>query len=199
MVEFNVSDPIGSIHENQYRKRIQEQNPQLGNRVTKLGVLQNKGKLVNFIAYCLNTNHYHFVLEPVCDRGVEKFMQKLGTGYTRYFNERYKRNGVLFQGPYKARHIETNEDLLHLSAYVNLNNRVHQLGNPVTKLMKSSWDEYAGEYSEDGNNESDNNLCSKDIVLGQFNSNSDYKIFAEKVVKEIINRREDDKKGLLLE
>lgn len=204
MVEFNVSDPIGSIYENQYRKRIQKQNNILGNPVTKL---QDEDKLVNFITYCLNTNHYHFILEPACDSGVKMFMQKLGTGYTRYFNEKYKRNGVLFQGPYKARHIETNGDLLHLSAYVNLNDRIHgnnQLGNPVTK---SSWGEYIGENSKNSgsgeNSESINSLCSKDIILGQFNGIRDYKTFAEETMTDIIRRRRDDREeesmDLLLE
>ena len=36
-------------------------------------------------------------------------MQKLGAGYTMYFNEKNKRSGVLFQGKYKSILIKTDE------------------------------------------------------------------------------------------
>jgi len=48
-------------------------------------------------------------------------MQRLGMGYAKYFNNRRKRSGTLFQGKFKARHIDSNEYLLHVSSYVNLN------------------------------------------------------------------------------
>src|SRR3989344_8639651 len=129
MNEFNVVEPIGSIYENSFIRN-------------SLGGLTPKLKLVNVIAFCLNQNHYHFLLEQVIDKGIEKFMHKLSTGYTCYFNERNKRSGSLFQGTYKSKHIDSNEYLLYLSAYVNLNDQIHQLGGLTPKLMKSSWGEY---------------------------------------------------------
>lgn len=77
--------------------------------------------MVKFIAYCINPNHYHFILQQVSEKGIEKFMQRLGMGYAKYFNNRRKRSGTLFQGKFKARHIDSNEYLLHVSSYVNLN------------------------------------------------------------------------------
>lgn len=184
MKEFNTLDPIGSIYENSFNKN------RLGNPVTK-----SKQKLVNFICYCLNLNHYHFILEPLVENGIEKFMQKLGTGFTRYFNEKYKRNGVLFQGPFKAVHINSNEQLLHTSAYVNLNDKVHQLSNGVTKLGKSSWREYFDKNIKDA-------FCTKDIILEQFKNKVDYKKFAEEALESILEKRnmdEEDGKELFLE
>lgn len=119
-------------------------------------------------------------------------MQKLGTGFTRYFNEKYKRNGVLFQGPFKAVHINTDTQLLHTSVYVNLNDKVHQLGNSVTKLGKSSWREYI-------NNDYKNSFCEKDIILGQFKNKADYKKFAEESLESILEKRDIDEKELFLE
>ena len=107
MREFNTENPIGSLYENQFVKK-------------KLG--DSSSKLVQFVAYCLNPNHYHFILTPLVDKGIEKFMQRLGTGYTMYFNEKDKRSGSLFQGKFKSKHIHSNEYLLRVSAYVNLNN-----------------------------------------------------------------------------
>ena len=84
-------------------------------------------------------------------------MQRLGTGYTMYFNEKEKRSGSLFQGVFKSLHINTNEYLLHLSAYVNLNDRVHQLGSETSKLVKSSWREYIGDDKKE--------FCKKTLYL----------------------------------
>ena len=117
MHEFNLLEPIGSIYEYSFIK------DEVKDRASK------KGNLVNFVAYCLNPNHFHLILQQIADKGIEKFMQRLGTGYSKYFNKKYKKSGSLFQGTFKARHIDSNEYLLHLSAYVNLNNRVHRLGS----------------------------------------------------------------------
>src|SRR3989338_8132300 len=50
--------------------------------------------LVHILCFCLMPNHYHLILRQTTDDGIPKFMQKLGTGYTMYFNEKYKRSGV---------------------------------------------------------------------------------------------------------
>lgn len=185
MEEFNVIEPIGSIYENSFNKK-----DKFGNLVSK-----QEQKLVNFICYCLNPNHYHFILEPLVENGIEKFMQKLGTGFTRYFNEKYTRSGVLFQGPFKAVHINADTQLLHTSVYVNLNDKVHKLGNPVTKFKKSSWKEYIDENIKDS-------FCVKDIILGQFKNKTDYKKFAEESLENILEKRninKKDEKELFLE
>lgn len=174
MDEFNIIDPIGSIFENSFRK-------------FERSVSENK-KLVSFVCYCLNPNHYHFILKQAADKGIEKFMQRLGNGYTKYFNNKYGRNGSLFQGTYKSVHINSNEYLLHLSVYVNLNNKIHQLGLLMSK-SKSSWEEYL--------NPSISGFCEKGIVLGQFNNFSEYKEFAESSLENIKERKELEK--LLLE
>ncbi len=187
MEEFNVVEPIGSIYENSFIKDSDDN--QLGSSTPKL-------QLVNFIAYCLNQNHYHFILEQVADKGVEKFMHRLGTGYTNYFNKSNKRSGALFQGKFKAVHIDSNEQLLHVSAYVNLNDKVHQLGSSTPKLMKSrsSWEEYV-------NPDSKNSFCNKEIVLGQFKNTKEYQKFAESSLQDIIKRKIElkDLRGDLLE
>ncbi|MBI5742857.1 MAG: transposase [Candidatus Niyogibacteria bacterium] len=162
MREFNSVNTIGSIYENSFNKNL------LGNPISK------SKKLVNFVCYCLNPNHYHFILEPLVENGVSKFMHKLGLGYSKYFNEKNNRTGALFQGKYKAIHIDSNEYLLYLSAYINLNDRIHQLGNPISKLVRSSWKEY----SEDGVGDRGEDFCEKDIILGQFNDKKEYVKFA---------------------
>lgn len=190
MKEFNVIEPIGSIYENSFNKNNKNR---LGNLVSKSESGNNKQeKLVNFICYCLNPNHYHFILEPLVENGITKLMHKVGLGYTKYINEKYDRSGSLFQGTFKAVHINTDTQLLHTSVYVNLNDKVHQLGNSVSKLGKSSWREYIDENIK-------NSFCTKDIILGQFKNKADYKKFAEESLESILEKRDMDEKELFLE
>ena len=189
MSEFNTLNPIGSIYENSF-------NRQLGSLTPKL---TKSKRLVNFVAYCLNPNHYHFILTPLVENGIEKFMQRLGTGHTNYFNNKYHRNGSLFQGTYKSIHIDTNEYLLHLSVYVNLNDRVHQLGSLTPKLVKSrsSWVEYLRLNIK----EKEKEFCEKDIILDQFKNKKEYQEFAESSLESILERKADleDLEKFLLE
>lgn len=180
MTEFNAREPIGSIFENSFRK----------NKENQLGILAPKLRLVNFLCYCLNPNHFHFLLEQATDKGVEKFLQKLGGGYTNYFNKKYERSGSLFQGTFKAIHVNSNEYLLHLSAYINLNDKVHKISQPENPISKSSWNEYLN--SNDGNT-----FCKKDIILNQFKTPLEYKEFAENSLIDIVERKDMEK--LLLE
>ena len=53
--------------------------------------------------------------------GITKFMRKIGTGYTNYFNKKYKRAGALFQGKYKLVRIEKDSHFIHLPYYIHLN------------------------------------------------------------------------------
>jgi len=176
MNEFNVVEPIGSIYENSFLKS------QLGSETPKF----KKKKLVNIIAYCLNPNHFHFILEQVEEGGISNFMKRLGGGYTNYYNEKKKRSGSLFQGVFKATHIDSNEYLLYVSAYVNLNDRVHQLGSETPKLVKSktSWSEYVDPASKEF-------FCKKDIILGQFKNKEGYKKFAKDALESITARKSE--------
>lgn len=77
--------------------------------------------LVLICAYCLMSNHFHLLLKQLVKGGISKFLQKLTTAYTMFFNNKYKREGSLFQGTFKAVLVETEAQLLHLSRYIHLN------------------------------------------------------------------------------
>src|SRR3989338_2651048 len=67
----------------------------------------NRGDpLIEIGAYCLMPNHFHLIVRESEKGGVSRFLQKLATGYTMYFNKRYERTGSLFQGRFKAKHID---------------------------------------------------------------------------------------------
>lgn len=66
-------------------------------------------ELVAIGAYCLMPNHFHLLLTPLADRGIELFMQKLSAGYSMYFNTRHRRTGSLFKGRFKAQYANTDD------------------------------------------------------------------------------------------
>ena len=145
-------------------------------------------KLVSIVAYCLLPNHYHLILKQESENGISKFMQKLGTSHTMYFNAKYKRSGSLFQGKFKANMIDGDFGLPVLSVYVNLN-YIHHKINPKTSLVKSSIFEYLG-------SESDEYICNKNelnAIVGEIGSRNDYQIFAKQTSKVF-----GDNKGLTI-
>jgi putative transposase len=70
--------------------------------------------------YVLMDNHVHLVLMTPGGT-LQKFMQRLNTSYTVFFNRRHRRSGHLFQGRYKAILIDADSYLLELSRYLHLN------------------------------------------------------------------------------
>lgn len=66
-------------------------------------------------------NHFHFLLKPAREDGVTRFISDISNSYTRYFNTKNERIGVLFQGTFKAKEITSEESLLQVSRYIHLN------------------------------------------------------------------------------
>lgn len=95
-------------------------------------LLERVSPLLNIGAYCLMPNHFHLIVQERGDNGISRFMQKIITGYTMYFNKRYERTGALFQGKFKATHANQDEYLKYLISYIHL--------NPI-KIIDSQWKE----------------------------------------------------------
>ncbi len=83
--------------------------------------MSHKEKLVDIHAWCLMRNHYHLLLSERIEGGITKFIRKLNIGYSKYFNQKYKRSGTLFQGRTKKVLIETDTHFSHILNYIHLN------------------------------------------------------------------------------
>ena len=132
-------------------------------------------------------NHYHFILEQLQEKGISKFMQKLGTGYTMYFNKKYGRSGVLFQGKFRSAHIRHEEKLCSLSSYVNFNPIIHKLDDAKYWPWSSCLD-YLGERN--------GLLCRKEAVLKYFTSIREYINYSAGVVREVREIKETQRELL---
>ncbi len=99
---------------------------------------------VILLAYCLMPNHFHLLVKQKSRDGITKLMRRVCTNYSMYFNRKYERKGVLFEGIYKAVVIISEEQLINLSRYIHLNpmNVVKRKYGLVETVMGSKPEEY---------------------------------------------------------
>ena len=67
------------------------------------------------------TNHVHLLCTSRQAMGVSKMMQSLGRVYVRYFNQRYGRLGTLWEGRFKSFLVDSDNYLLEVYRYIELN------------------------------------------------------------------------------
>jgi putative transposase len=126
--------------------------------------------------YVLMDNHYHLVVET--PRGnILKVMHGLNSGYTGYFNRKYKRSGHLFQGRYKAIIVDKESYLIELSRYVHL--------NPVRAGMvdlpeEYTWSSYKGYLLKTRSSE----WVEYSWTLGAFGNRNQRRLYKEYVFRE---------------
>ena len=121
------------------RKKIYRDD---GDKEKFLGLLEDYKNRYNFLIHCfvLMDNHYHLVIETLRPNLI-KIMHGLNSGYTGYFNKKYKRSGHLFQGRYKAIIVDKENYLLELSRYVHLNPLRAKI---INKPQDYKWCSYGG-------------------------------------------------------
>lgn len=93
----------------------------------------NYSESVELLAYALMPNHFHLLFYMKDDDGLRELMHDISTSYARYFNDKYKRVGPLFQGRFKASLIIQESYLQHISRYIHLNPKDWRT-NPYTSL-----------------------------------------------------------------
>jgi len=96
------------------------------------------------IAYCLLPNHYHWLLRQDGDIPVRDVPKRVFGSYTQAFNKTYQRSGVLFEGPYRAIQVETDEYLRHLCRYIHGNPVRHGIADAIELWPYSNYLEWIG-------------------------------------------------------
>ncbi len=82
---------------------------------------EKEKSLVSILSYCLMPNHFHLILYEYTEGGISKFMGKLLTAYSMYFNTKYERSGPLFIRPFRSEHIDNESQFMYIFSYVHLN------------------------------------------------------------------------------
>lgn len=85
-------------------------------------IIEYKKKfLLNIVAFCLMPNHFHFLLQENSPGSISSFISNLCNSHSRFYNTKYETVGSLFQGRFKAKRVDKDEYLIHLSRYIHLN------------------------------------------------------------------------------
>ncbi len=103
-----------------------------GHSFEEIFKLRRKNTLVDIGSYCLMSNHFHLLLKEKTEGGILKFMRKVLTAYSMYFNKKNDRVGPLFQSRFKSKHINSDSYLDCVVAYIYL--------NPL-KIIEPKWKE----------------------------------------------------------
>ncbi len=70
--------------------------------------------------YVIMDNHYHLVIQTF-DKKLQEIMHQINNKYSKYFNNKYKRVGHVFQGRYKAILVQDERYILKLIRYIYKN------------------------------------------------------------------------------
>ncbi len=89
---------------------------------------------VSVHAYCLMTNHIHFLATPETESSLSNTMKVVGSRYAQYFNKKYHRTGTLWEGRHRSSLVQSDRYLLTCMRYIEL--------NPVRASMVKLPDDY---------------------------------------------------------
>ncbi|MCK5707127.1 MAG: transposase [Candidatus Aureabacteria bacterium] len=143
-------------------------------------LMEKQENIVEIIAYCLMPTHFHFVLKQIKNNGISNIIANTLNSYTRYFNNKYKRKGPLWQSRFKNILVKNEEQLLHLTRYLHLNPVTSYLVDKPEDWQESSYLEYVNE-SEDNEK-----ICKYEDVL----------IITKKEYKKFVNQRSSYQRSL---
>lgn len=158
-----------------------------GRTFSELFNIKRGDTLVDIGIYSLMPNHFHLLVKEKIEGGITKFTIKFLTAYSMYFNKKHDRTGTLFESKFKAKHIDSDEYLKYLFAYIHL--------NPI-KLIDSKWKEngiidrenakkYLMNYSfssyQDYQNTKrlESKIINRDVFPEYFNSTKDFNLFID--------------------
>jgi len=121
--------------------------------------IPEKKKMISIIAYCIMPTHIHLILKQLTERGISIFMNRALDSYARYFNNKYRRKGPLWQGRFENVLVKNDEQLLHLTRYVHLNPVTAHLVDKPEEWEYSSYLQYLRKSG------GENMLCKYDGIL----------------------------------
>jgi putative transposase len=119
LFEFNDVNPPGNS--GQFFKTMVIARPKFEIGTKGRRKKEPRELLVRIHAFCLMPNHYHLLLSPLRENGISLFMKKLNMGYAKYFNEKNKRTGALFEGRFKSVAVTSSAHFIHLPTYIHMN------------------------------------------------------------------------------
>jgi REP element-mobilizing transposase RayT len=87
----------------------------------KIIIEKLKDSNINILAYCIMNNHAHFLIYSPQIEYIVKFMQKINTTYSRFYNKKFNRVGYVYRDRYKSQTIVDRKHLINCLIYIHNN------------------------------------------------------------------------------
>jgi len=134
------------------------------------------------LCYCLMPNHFHLLIKQNTDLPISTLLLRLCGGYAKCFNDKYSHVGTIYQDQFKAKHVDDDQYLKWLSAYIHINPVVAEIVTTPEQYAYSSYPDYVAVRQ--------GTLCDKHLILDSFKNSDEYKHFVEESI-DIVNTREE--------
>lgn len=96
---------------------------------------------IEILGYCIMNNHAHFLIFSKTNEELSKFMQKVNTSYSKYYNKVTKRVGYVFRDRYYSQDILSHKQLYNCLKYIH-NNPVKAGISRIENYKYSSYNEF---------------------------------------------------------
>lgn len=106
-------------------------------------IIKLKEVNVEVLGYCIMNNHAHFLIFSKLNENISKFMQKVNTSYSKYYNRKNKRVGYVFRDRYYSQDILSHSQLYNCLKYIH-NNPVKAGIGKIETYKHSSYNEFLG-------------------------------------------------------
>jgi len=106
-------------------------------------ILKRKEANIEILGYCIMNNHAHFLIFSKTNEEISKFMQKVNTSYSKYYNRLNKRVGYVFRDRYYSQDILSHMQLYNCLRYIH-NNPVKAGISRIENYKYSSYNEFLG-------------------------------------------------------
>lgn len=98
--------------------------------------------IIKFLSFCIMPDHYHILIKIIKGASFLKYINDVENSYTRFFNEKFRRKGPLWQNSFRSVVIKNNEQLLHVTRYIHLNPTTNNLIKKPEDWIFSSYKDY---------------------------------------------------------
>lgn len=122
---------------------------------------------INILVYCIMNNHAHFLIHCEKIQDLSKYMQKINTSYSRFYNKEKNRVGYVFRDRFYTQEILDINQLYKCMRYIHNNPVKAHIVNNMSEYKFSSYNEFI-----DINNTA--NIINKKSISLLFDSSNNY-------------------------
>lgn len=99
---------------------------------------------ITILAYCIMNNHSHFLIHSEKTEYLSKFMQRINTSYSRFYNKYHNRVGYVFRDRFLSQNILNNRQMYNCLRYIHNNPVKAHIVNNLADYKFSSYNEFLG-------------------------------------------------------